>query len=61
MLNGNSTVLTANYFPAIDMSDGNYELSLAIFETYHMIHERIEQQILFRQRLLGNYNSREFV
>jgi len=34
-LSGKSTVLAANYFPAIDLSDGDYNLSLAIFETYH--------------------------
>ncbi|KYN45244.1 hypothetical protein ALC56_00323 [Trachymyrmex septentrionalis] len=27
----------ANYLPAIDLSDGDYELGLTIFETYHMI------------------------
>ncbi|KYN50752.1 hypothetical protein ALC56_12551 [Trachymyrmex septentrionalis] len=37
MLSGKSTVLAANYFPAIDLSDGGYELGLAIFETYHTI------------------------
>jgi len=36
-LSGKSTVLTANYFFAIDLSDGDYELDLAIFETYHTI------------------------
>ena len=36
-LNGKSTVLAANYFPAIDLNDGDYELGLAIFETYHTI------------------------
>ena len=36
-LSGKSTVLAANYFPAIDLSDGDYELGLAIFETYHTI------------------------
>ena len=36
-LSGKSTVLAANYFPAIDLSDGDYELSLAIFDTYHTI------------------------
>ena len=35
-LSGKSTVLTANYFP-IDLSDGDYEFGLAIFEAYHMI------------------------
>jgi len=34
-LSGKNTVLAANYFPAIDLSDGDYELGLAIFETYH--------------------------
>jgi len=36
-LSGKSTVLAANYFPAIDLSDGDYELGLTIFETYRMI------------------------
>jgi len=36
-LSGKSTVLEANYFPAIDLSDWDYELDLAIFETYHTI------------------------
>ncbi|KYM83816.1 hypothetical protein ALC53_05753 [Atta colombica] len=36
-LSGKSTILAANYFPAIDLSDGDYELGLAIFETYHTI------------------------
>jgi len=36
-LSGKSTVLEANYFPAIDLNDGDYELGLAIFETYHTI------------------------
>ena len=36
-LSGKSTLLAANYFPAIDLSDGDYELSLAIFETYRTI------------------------
>ncbi|KYN30128.1 hypothetical protein ALC57_00411 [Trachymyrmex cornetzi] len=36
-LGGKSTVLAANYFPVIDLSDGDYELGLAIFETYHTI------------------------
>ena len=36
-LSGKSTVLTANYFPAIDLSDDDYELGLVIFETYHRI------------------------
>ena len=34
-LSGKSTVLAANYFPAIDLSDDDYELGLVIFETYH--------------------------
>ena len=36
-LSGKSTVLAANYFPAINLNDGDYELGLAIFETYHTI------------------------
>jgi len=27
----------ANYFPTINLSDGDYELGLAIFEIYHTI------------------------
>jgi len=37
MLIGKSSVLADWYFPAIDLSDGNYELDLSDFETYHMI------------------------
>ena len=36
-LSGKSTVLAGNYFPAIDLSDDDYELGLVIFETYHTI------------------------
>ena len=36
-LSRKSIVLAANYFPAINLSDGDYELNLAIFETYHDI------------------------
>ncbi|KYN17591.1 hypothetical protein ALC57_10122 [Trachymyrmex cornetzi] len=36
-LSGKSTVFAANYFPAIDLCDCDYELGLAIFETYHTI------------------------
>jgi len=36
-LSGKSTVLAANYFPAIDLNDGDYELGLTIFKTYHTI------------------------
>jgi len=36
-LNRKSIVLAANYFPAIDLCDGNYELGLEIFEIYHTI------------------------
>ena len=36
-LSGKSTVLAASYFPSIDLSDGDYELGLAIFETYDTI------------------------
>jgi len=32
------------------MSDGDYELGLTIFETYHSIPNVNEQQILFRQK-----------
>jgi len=36
-LTGRSSVLAANYFPAIELSDGEYELGLADFESYHTI------------------------
>ncbi|KYQ48103.1 hypothetical protein ALC60_12865 [Trachymyrmex zeteki] len=36
-LSGKSSVLAANYFPTIDLSDDVYELGLMIFETYHTI------------------------
>ncbi|KYN28159.1 hypothetical protein ALC57_02428 [Trachymyrmex cornetzi] len=34
-LSGKSSLLAANYFPAIDLSDNDYELGLMIFEIYH--------------------------
>jgi len=34
---GKSIVLAANYFPIIDLNDGDYEFGLAIFEMYHII------------------------
>ena len=37
ILSGKNTVLAANYFLVIDLSDGDYKLGLAIFETYHTI------------------------
>ena len=36
-LSGKSTFFAANYFPAIDLRNGDYELGPAIFETYHAI------------------------
>lgn len=36
-LTGNSSVLAATYFPAIDLSDDGYELGLMNFETYNTI------------------------
>jgi len=36
-LTGKSSVLAVNYSPAIDLSDGNYELDLMLFETYYTI------------------------
>ena len=36
-LTGKSSVLTVNYFPAIDLNDDDYELGLTDFETYHTI------------------------
>lgn len=36
-LTGKSSVLAVSYFPAIDLNDGDYELGLTDFETYHTI------------------------
>ena len=36
-LTGRSSVLAVNYFPIVDLSDGEYELGLADFESYHTI------------------------
>ncbi|KAL6268031.1 hypothetical protein P5V15_001113 [Pogonomyrmex californicus] len=36
-LSGKSSVLAANHFPAIDLSDNDYELGLIILETCHTI------------------------
>ena len=36
-LSGTRSVLSVNYFPPIDLSDGAYELGLANFETYNTI------------------------
>jgi len=36
-LTGKSSVLAVSYFPAIDLSDGDYELGLTDFETYYTI------------------------
>jgi len=36
-LTGKSSILAVSYFPAVDFSDGDYELGLADFETYYTI------------------------
>lgn len=36
-LTGRGNVLAASYFPALDLSDGEYELGLTSFETYNTI------------------------
>jgi len=36
-LTGKSSVLAVSYFPAVDLSDGDYELGLTDFETYYTI------------------------
>lgn len=36
-LTGRTSVLTARYFPALDLSDDDYELGLTNFETYNTI------------------------
>jgi len=37
MLTGKSNVLAMSYFPAIDLGDGDYELSLTDFEMYYTL------------------------
>lgn len=36
-LTGKSCILAVSYFPAVDLSDGSYELGLTDFETYYTI------------------------
>jgi len=36
-LMGKSSILAVSYFPAVDLSDGNYVSSLTDFETYYTI------------------------
>jgi len=36
-LTGKSSVLAANFFPTVDLSDDEYELGLTNFKTYHTI------------------------
>ena len=36
-LTGKSSILAVSYFPAVDLSDGDYELGLTNFETYYTI------------------------
>ncbi|KYN35075.1 hypothetical protein ALC56_10595 [Trachymyrmex septentrionalis] len=36
-LTGTISILTASYFPALDLSNGEYELGLTNFETYNTI------------------------
>ncbi|KYM94373.1 hypothetical protein ALC62_15000 [Cyphomyrmex costatus] len=36
-LTGKSSVLAVSYFPAVDMSNGDYELGLTDFETYYTL------------------------
>ncbi|KYN02349.1 hypothetical protein ALC62_06833, partial [Cyphomyrmex costatus] len=36
-LTGKSSVLAVSYFPAVDLSDGDYELGLTDFETYYTL------------------------
>ena len=47
ILRGKSTILAANYFPAIDLSDGDYEFDLAIFETYYTISNESNNKFYF--------------
>jgi len=36
-LTGKNSVLAVNYFPAVDLGDGDYELGLTDFETYYTL------------------------
>lgn len=36
-LTGKSSILSVSYFPAVDLSDGDYELGLTDFETYYTV------------------------
>jgi len=36
-LTGKNSILAVSYFPAVDLSDGDYELGLTDFETYYTI------------------------
>src|SRR5580765_1268518 len=36
-LSGRSSILAASYFPPLELSDDDYELGLATFETYNTI------------------------
>jgi len=56
-LNGKSTILTASYFPAIDLSNGDYERNLSVWETYHTIPNVNESNNKFYFVKDGNYNS----
>ncbi|KYN00853.1 hypothetical protein ALC62_08345 [Cyphomyrmex costatus] len=67
-LSGRSSVLAASYFPAIDLSDGDYELGLTMFETYNTIPNVNEsnykfyfgnddEEITIPKALRANYNT----
>ncbi|EFN73383.1 hypothetical protein EAG_12508 [Camponotus floridanus] len=44
-LTGRSNVLTASYFPPLDLSDDDYELGLTNFETYNTIPNEIRYEL----------------
>ncbi|XP_077263809.1 uncharacterized protein LOC143898304 [Temnothorax americanus] len=44
-LTGKSSILAEHYFPAVDLSDGDYELGLTCFETYHTIPNALWQKL----------------
>ncbi|KYN06060.1 hypothetical protein ALC62_03003 [Cyphomyrmex costatus] len=65
-LSGKSSVLAANYFPAIDLSDDDYELGLTMF--YHTIPNvndsndkfyfgNDDEEITIPKELRANYNT----
>ncbi|KAL6255604.1 hypothetical protein P5V15_012852 [Pogonomyrmex californicus] len=61
-LSGMSSILAANYSPAIDFSDDDYELGLIHLETYHTIpNVNVSNNKFYFGRRHRNYDSRGVV